>query len=80
MFYKILFFILLSTIIHGGEIVWSSGASQSVSDAEYNRVISEYVAQKYPKELKVWEKKEIEFKSVALGKPMWQDDEAWDVL
>lgn len=87
MFYKILFFISLSTLLYGGEIVWSSGASQSVSDAEYNKAIREYVAQKYPKELKAWEEeekkqkkqkriKELAANSVTLGRLMWQDDEA----
>ena len=83
MFYKTLFSIMLSTLLYSGEIVWSSGASQSVSDAEYNEVIREYVAQKYPKELNAWEEekkqkriKEIAANSVTLGKLMWQDDEA----
>ena len=83
MFYKTLFSIMLSTLLYSGEIVWSSGASQSVSDAEYNEVIREYVAQKYPKELNAWEEekkqkriKEIAANSVTLGRLMWQDDEA----
>jgi len=68
----ILFFLSLS--LYAGEVVWSSGASQSVSDAEYNKAIKEYVAQKYPKELEAWEK-DIDAKSVTFGDLMWQDDE-----
>lgn len=72
--FKIYFLLLISLSLYGGEVVWSSEASQSVSGAELQQAIKEHVAQKYPKELEAWEK-DIDAKSVTFGDLMWQDDE-----
>jgi len=56
--FKIYFLLLISLSLYGGEVVWSSEASQSVSGAELQQAIKEHVAQKYPKELEAWEKEQ----------------------
>ncbi|QOY52302.1 DUF1566 domain-containing protein [Candidatus Sulfurimonas baltica] len=75
MFLK-LFLFLLPFSLFAGEVVWSSDASSEISQSEYDKVIEEYVDNKYPERVEAWEKKqkEIQNNTISLDGLMWQDN------